>query len=147
MKFLTTLLSVLPFTATAFAAKRSSAGADVFPTYHKQAQSSGSITLTDSSYDELTALPRNHSVLVVLTALEARFGCKMCQDFKPEWDTLAKSWMRGDKKGESRFLFGELDFEQGRSTFEKVCAVFTIRAAFLMLCFLHDICKANELTN
>lgn len=119
MKLLTSLLALLPLVAPAFAAKRSITS-DVYADYHKQAVSSGSLSLTDNSFDELTAMPRNHSVLVVLTALEARFGCKMCQDFKPEWDVLAKSWMNGDKAGDSKMLFGELDFDRGRGTFEKV---------------------------
>lgn len=120
MKFLSGLLALLPLTAPVFAAKRSTTS-DVYADYHKQALSSGSLSLTDKNFDELTALPRNHSVMIVLTALEARFGCKMCQDFKPEWDILAKSWMSGDKAGNSKLLFGELDFDKGRGTFEKVC--------------------------
>jgi len=120
MKLLTSLLAVLSLSASALAAKRSSASGDVYATYHQQALSSGSISLTDASFNDLTSMPRNHSTLVVLTALESRFGCKMCQEFKPEWDILAKSWMNGDKKAESRLLFGELDFAQGRGTFEKV---------------------------
>lgn len=120
MKLLTSILAALSLTAPALAAKRSASSGDVYPTYHKQALASGSIALDDASFNVLTAMPRNHSTLVVLTALEARFGCKMCQEFKPEWDILAKSWMNGDRNGESRLLFGELDFERGRSTFEKV---------------------------
>jgi oligosaccharyltransferase complex subunit gamma len=120
MKVLTSLLALLPILTTSFAAKKS-ASTDVFQKYHAKALSTPSLSLTDSSYEELTTLPRNHSVLIVLTALEAKFGCKICQEFKPEWDILTKSWMNGDKSGNSRLLFGELDFEKGRGTFEKVC--------------------------
>jgi hypothetical protein len=122
MKLFTSLLALLPLLATSFAAKKS-ASTDVFAKYHSKALSTGSISLTDTSYEELTTLPRNHSVIIILTALEARFGCKICQEFKPEWDILSKSWINGDKSGNSRLLFGELDFEKGRQTFEKVCSL------------------------
>lgn len=135
MKLLSFLLTVLSLASTSLAAKRTPLGGDVYPTYHKQALSSGSLSLNDQSFSELTAMPRNHSTLIVLTALEARFGCKMCQEFKPEWNILARSWMNGDKNGESRLLFGELDFERGRGTFEKVCR--DIKYQLLLIKLMH----------
>jgi oligosaccharyltransferase complex subunit gamma len=33
---------------------------------------------------------------------------------------LAKSWTRGDKKGESRLVYGTLDFVDGKGTFQSV---------------------------
>ena len=94
-----------------------------FENYHAKSQSSAPLRLDDASYDELTASPRNHSVLVLLTALEARFGCQLCRDFQPEWDLLGKSWAKGDRHGQSRILLGTLDFADGKGIFQKVFLV------------------------
>lgn len=91
-----------------------------FENYHAKSQSSAPLQLDDASYDELTANPRNHSVVVLLTALEARFGCQLCREFQPEWDLLGKSWAKGDRHGDSRILLGTLDFADGKATFQKV---------------------------
>lgn len=91
-----------------------------FDTYHAKSLSNAPLRLDDVSYDELTATPRNHSVVVLLTALEARFGCQLCRDFQPEWDLLGKSWAKGDRRGASRILLGTLDFTDGKGTFQKV---------------------------
>ena len=118
MRFLKALtLSLLPLGA--FAAKK--APADKFEQFHSKALSSAPVKLEDASYGELTSTPRDYSVAVLLTALEARFGCQLCRDFQPEWDLLAKSWTKGDKKGESRLVYGTLDFVDGKGTFQSVC--------------------------
>ena len=91
-----------------------------FEEFHARSLSSAPLRLDDASYEQLTATPRNYSVVVLLTALEARFGCQLCRDFQPEWDTLAKSWARGDRNGGSRTLLGTLDFSEGKGTFQKV---------------------------
>lgn len=91
-----------------------------FENYHAKSQSSAPLQLDDASYDELTANPRNHSVVVLLTALEARFGCQLCREFQPEWDLLGKSWAKGDRHGDSRILLGTLDFADGKATFQKL---------------------------
>lgn len=79
------------------------------------------VKLNDKSYDALTKGPRDYSVAVLLTALDAKFGCGLCQEFQPEWDLLAKSWSKGDKNKESRLVFGTLDFLDGKATFQSVC--------------------------
>ncbi|KAI9836834.1 MAG: hypothetical protein M1819_000999 [Sarea resinae] len=118
MKLLQALtLCLLPIAA--YAAKKPSTG-DAFQDFHARSLSSSPLKLDDIAYDELTASPRDYSVAVLLTALEARFGCQLCREFQPEWDTLARSWTKGDKRGESRLLFGTLDFTDGRGTFQKL---------------------------
>lgn len=118
MHFLKALtLSLLPLGA--FAAKKASA--DKFEQFHSKALSSAPVKLEDATYGQLTSTPRDYSVAVLLTALEARFGCQLCRDFQPEWDLLAKSWTKGDKKGESRLVYGTLDFVDGKGTFQSVC--------------------------
>ena len=88
--------------------------------YHAKSLSSAPLKLDDASYDELTAAPRDFSAAILLTALEARFGCQLCRDFQPEWDLLGKSWARGDRDGKSQMLYGTLDFIDGKGTFQKV---------------------------
>ncbi|CAJ2502637.1 Uu.00g100310.m01.CDS01 [Anthostomella pinea] len=115
MRWLPALLSfALPFGA--LAAKKSPS-VDRFQEFHTKAVASSPIKLADNSYKKLTSAPRDHSVAVLLTALDARYGCQLCGEFQPEWDVLGKSWVRGDKKGESRIIFGTLDFADGRDTF------------------------------
>ena len=117
MNFLDLLILSL-LSTLCFGAKETSLG--TFESYHARSQSSAPLRLDDTSYNALTAAPRNHSMVVLLTALEARFGCQLCREFQPEWELLGKSWAKGDKRGESRILLGTLDFAEGKGTFQKV---------------------------
>jgi oligosaccharyltransferase complex subunit gamma len=112
--------SVLPFAA--LAAKKPTG--DRFDDFRAKSLSSGPLKLDDASYAQLTKAPRDYSVAVLLTALETRFGCVLCREFQPEWDLLSKSWVKGDKNGGSRLLFGTLDFVDGKNTFQSVCSSF-----------------------
>ena len=103
---------------TGFAAKNSAASK--FQGFHSKALVSTPLKLVDSLYDQLTATPRDYSVAVLLTALDARFGCQLCREFQPEWEILAKSWTKGDKPGDSRLVYGTLDFADGKITFQSV---------------------------
>ena len=117
MQFLKALVvSLLPLTT--LAAKKPAT--DKFQQFHSKALASTPLKLDDSVYDRLTATPRDYSVAVLLTALEARFGCQLCREFQPEWDLLSKSWTKGDKKGDSRLIYGTLDFSEGKNTFQSV---------------------------
>ncbi|KAH6674143.1 hypothetical protein B0J14DRAFT_589310 [Halenospora varia] len=110
------VLSLLP--AAAFAAKKPAA--DKFQQFHSKALSANPLKLDDGVYSQLTSGARDYSVAVLLTALESRFGCVLCREFQPEWDLLSKSWMKGDKQGASRMLFGTLDFIDGKNTFQSL---------------------------
>lgn len=114
----TLLLSLLPLAAQA--AKKSNAGTDVFAKFNAKQLSSAPLKLDDTTFNQVTALPRNHSVAVVLTALEPKIGCQLCRDFAPEWELAAKSWTKGDREGKSKLLFGVLDFADGKGTFQAV---------------------------
>lgn len=92
-----------------------------FDEFHAKAVASAPVKLADSSYKKLTSAPRDHSVAVVLTAMDQRYQCVMCHEFQPEWDLLARSWTKGDKNAESRLIFATLDFSDGRDTFMSVC--------------------------
>lgn len=119
MRLFKTLLSVTLLVSGVLAAKKSSE--ERFNNFHSKSLSSTPIKLTDVTYKSMTAAPRDYSVTILLTALDPRYGCELCQGFQPEWETLAKSWVNGDKKAESRMLFGTLDFKDGRDTFLSVC--------------------------
>jgi len=115
---LTSLLTLALLPLTALSAKK--APPTRFEKFHSKAVFSSPMKLDDASYEDLTKTPRDFSTVVLLTALEARFGCSLCKEFQPEWEVLGKSWTRGDKQGESRVLFGTLDFTDGKATFQKV---------------------------
>ncbi|QPG98156.1 hypothetical protein C2857_007317 [Epichloe festucae Fl1] len=115
MRFLATLASACALVAGTFAAEQSSQ--ERFAKFTRLSRLSNPIQLNDASYKTLTTNPRDYSVAVVLTAQEPRFGCSLCRDFKPEWELIASSWAQGDRKQESRLLFGVLDFSDGRDTF------------------------------
>ncbi|KAI1812894.1 OST3/OST6 family protein [Poronia punctata] len=116
MRWLPVLLSVVALPFGAFAAK-SSSSTDRFENYHAKSLSSSPLKLTDVTYKKLTAAPRDYSVAVLLTALDSKYGCQLCNIFQPEWEVLGKSWARGDKGGDSRTLLATLDFNDGRDIF------------------------------
>lgn len=118
MRFLSVLASASALVASAFAAEQSSE--ERFVKFNRLARHSTPLYLNDVSYKSLTSTPRDYSVAIVLTAQDARFGCQLCRDFKPEWDLVAQSWARGDKRQESRLFFAVLDFTEGRDTFMSV---------------------------
>jgi oligosaccharyltransferase complex subunit gamma len=116
MKFFQAVTAFL-LPLTVLAAKKSSA--DKFSQYRtQQLSAAGALKLDDNEYSKLTAAPRDYGVAILLTALESRFGCTMCHEFQPEWELLAKSWTKGDKKQESKLVFGTLDFVNGQKTFQ-----------------------------
>ncbi|GAB1316277.1 oligosaccharyl transferase subunit ost3/OST6 [Madurella fahalii] len=115
MRWLAAFLSVSLLAAGSLAAKKSPG--ERFKTYHTKSLSSAPVKLGEPSYRELTSAPRDYTVAVLLTAMDPRFGCQLCREFQPEWDLLARSWVNGDKAGESRLVFGTLDFTDGRDVF------------------------------
>jgi OST3/OST6 family protein len=92
-----------------------------FQEFHSKSLAASPVKLADSSFKKLTSTPRDYTAVVLLTAMDARYGCQLCREFQPEWDILAGSWTKGDKKGDSRVVFGTLDFADGRDTFMSVC--------------------------
>ncbi|KAK1762367.1 OST3/OST6 family protein [Phialemonium atrogriseum] len=115
MRWLPALFSLSLLAGGSLAARKSTE--DRFNEYHAKSLSSTPVKLGDASYKKLTSAPRDYSVAVLLTALEARFACHLCTEFQPEWELLSNSWTKGDKAGDSRLLFGTLDFSDGRDIF------------------------------
>lgn len=118
MRLLESLASACVLVASALAADQSSQ--ERFVKFSSASRLGTPIQLNDASYRTLTTSPRDYSVAVVLTAMDPRYGCAACREFKPEWDLIASSWTKGDRKQESRLLFGVLDFADGRDTFMSV---------------------------
>jgi hypothetical protein len=112
--------ALLSAASTTLAATSKKTSEERFQLYHSKAISSSPVKLSDGSYRELTATPRDYSVAVLLTAMDSRYGCQLCREFQPEWELLARSWTGGDRRGESRVVFGTLDFGDGRDIFMSV---------------------------
>lgn len=115
MRFLSVLVASLLSAGGALAAKK--AAVDRFQDFRTKSQSQNPVKLDDNLYSRLTNSKRDYSAAVLLTAMDARYGCQLCREFQPEWDLLARSWFKGDRKGESRLIFATLDFSDGRDTF------------------------------
>lgn len=124
------LLVASALTSLALAAKKPAASK--FAGYHTQGLSSSPFEIDDPGYNDLTSTPRDYTAAVLLTALDARFGCQLCKMFQPEWEILSRSWTKKDKKGDSRVLFSTLDFVNGRATFQKL----QLQTAPVLLLFL-----------
>ena len=125
------LLYLVAIAGTGYAARKAKGGS--FEDFHSLALSSTPLKLDDAIYDELTAAPRNYSTAILLTALQPQYGCQLCRDLQPEWNLLARSWIKGDKAGTSRVVLGTLDFANGKGTFQKVACTqlpcFTVLSA------------------
>jgi oligosaccharyltransferase complex subunit gamma len=118
MRWLQSFFSLALLATGSLAAKQTPA--ERFTEFHAKSLSSAPVKLVDRTYKSLTGTPRDYTVAVLLTALESRFGCQLCREFQPEWDLLARSWIKGDKQGASRLVFGTLDFSDGRDVFLSV---------------------------
>ncbi|KAJ5101469.1 hypothetical protein NUU61_003691 [Penicillium alfredii] len=90
-----------------------------FEKYHSLSRSAP-VDLNSASYEELVSAPRDYYAAVILTALDARFGCLMCREFDSEWDLISRSWNRGPKPDGVNVIFGTLDFDQGKTVFQKL---------------------------
>lgn len=92
---------------------------DKFQKYHSLSRS-GPVDLDSASFDELTTAPRDYYAAVILTAMDARYGCLMCREFDAEWDLISRSWNKGSNLDGLKVVFGTLDFDQGKAIFQKV---------------------------
>ncbi|KAL3469467.1 hypothetical protein BJX99DRAFT_241248 [Aspergillus californicus] len=116
MKLFALVTSLLYLTPISLAVTSSS---DKFDRYQSLSRLAP-IQLDDSSYDDITSKPRDYHVAVILTAMEARFGCALCREFQPEFDLIARSWNKGSKHDDLKLLFGTLDFRNGKAAFQRL---------------------------
>jgi len=113
------ILALLPFTLAAAGHKETKLQRLTTLAVNAARSGPGPIALSDKTFEDLTSGPRNYTALVLLTALDARFGCHLCNEFQPEFELLAKSWLKKHKDSNG-FFFANLDFREGRQTFQKV---------------------------
>ncbi|EEH16306.1 hypothetical protein PABG_06393 [Paracoccidioides brasiliensis Pb03] len=117
-------MRILPIFATFFSLIISLSAAksttDRYKTYQNRAKSVKPIVLNDSTYNDLTSNPRDYHVAVLLTAGDMRYGCQLCREIQPEWELLARSWIKGARQDTPKLLFGTLDFSKGKDTFQKL---------------------------
>ena len=118
MKLLSILLPALTLFTPSFGARQDKATR--FQDFHRLTTHSPTLSLNEATYTTLTAEPRDYSIAILLTALESRFNCQLCREFQPDWEIIGRSWVKGDRTGESRLLFGTLDFVEGKDIFIKV---------------------------
>ncbi|KAK4948699.1 oligosaccharyl transferase subunit ost3/OST6 [Elasticomyces elasticus] len=116
-------LALAALSVTAVSARKASN--DKFDNYFAKQASSAPFELDEKGYNELTTAPRDYSLAVLLTALDARYACGICREYDPEWKILGRSWQKGDKNGENRLLLSTLDFDQGRNIFMKASCSFS----------------------
>lgn len=93
--------------------------ADKFEKFQSLSRSAP-VELDSASFDELTTSPRDYYTAVILTARDARYGCLMCREFDSEWGLISRSWNKGPKLDGLKMIYGTLDFDHGRSIFQKV---------------------------
>lgn len=61
--------------------------------------------------------PRNYSVVILFTALQAKRGCAVCRDANQEYQILANSF-RHSQSYSSKLFFGLVDFDEGSDVFQ-----------------------------
>jgi len=61
--------------------------------------------------------PKNYSVIVMLTALQAQRQCQICQQAHDEFQIIANSW-RYSQAYSSRLFFAMVDFDDGPDVFQ-----------------------------
>ncbi|KAJ5785743.1 uncharacterized protein N7503_010955 [Penicillium pulvis] len=115
MKPWTTLCLFLSVLSGVFAAKSTP---DKFQKFHSLSRS-GPVDLDNASFEDLTTAPRDYYAAVILTAMDARYGCLMCREFDAEWDLISRSWNKGSKLDGLKVVFGTLDFDKGKTVFQK----------------------------
>ncbi|KAJ5455808.1 uncharacterized protein N7458_004072 [Penicillium daleae] len=116
MKLWSTLLLSFSVISGVLAAKPPQ---DTFQKYQSLSRS-GPVDLDNAAFEELTNAPRDYYAAVILTAMDVRYGCAMCREFEPEWNLIAKSWNKGNKPDDLKVVFGTLDFDQGKTVFQKL---------------------------
>lgn len=74
----------------------------------------GPIWLNDKSFEDLVNGPREHDVLVLLTAYAPQFGCQFCRVLQPDYEIVANSWHKAHPNGDGLiFAIADLSKTQG----------------------------------
>jgi oligosaccharyltransferase complex subunit gamma len=110
-------LALTALTVTTTVAAKKAVTSDKYDAYSSV---SAPVDLDETAYVELTSAPRDYTLAVLLTALDAKYACGICKEFDSEWSIVGRSWQKADRSGEKRILFATLDFDKGRNVFVKV---------------------------
>ncbi|KAF5103863.1 hypothetical protein D0Z03_000039 [Geotrichum reessii] len=57
------------------------------------------IHLTDKTFETVVNGPRDYDLVLLLTAVDIRYGCQFCKALEPEFDIVANSWHGSQAKG------------------------------------------------
>lgn len=63
------------------------------------------------------SLPRNYSVVVMLTALASQRQCQVCRQAHDEYAIVANSWRYMPEHSENRLFFAMVDYDEGSDVF------------------------------
>ncbi|PWW77132.1 hypothetical protein C7212DRAFT_277706 [Tuber magnatum] len=119
MRFLAPIVGLLSLASTLLPTTLADSKLSKFTSLTAGSKLKGIVRLNDALYTELTTAPRNYAAVVLLTALDKRFSCTLCQEFQPEYELLAKSWIAKHKTSDGLF-FGQLDFADAKATFQRL---------------------------
>jgi len=89
---------------------------------HQASSSSNNqcLELDDRSFDLYTQGTRNYTLVLLITAMDSKFGCQPCRLIDPAFRQVASSyWMTPQGDGSALF-FGILDFNDGQQTYQKL---------------------------
>ena len=111
------LVAFLALPLASLAAKKPTS---TFDKYLAKQASTSPVEIDEQGFNDLTSIPRDYSVAVLLTARHAKYACQICRDFDSEWSIIGRSWQKADRKGEKRVLLTTVDFDTGRNVFMKV---------------------------
>ncbi|OQV20681.1 Magnesium transporter protein 1 [Hypsibius exemplaris] len=79
------------------------------------------IKLNNEKYREFVkTLPRNYSVILMLTALNPSRGCQVCQAAHEEYQVVADSWRLSG--GSDKLFFTMVDYDEGHDVFNSLKA-------------------------
>ncbi|KAG0253681.1 oligosaccharyl transferase subunit ost3/OST6 [Mortierella polycephala] len=83
----------------------------------KASANRGIVELDTKAFDEVMAMPRNYSMVVLFTALGPEFKCAPCHLFDSEYRLVGAGWSK--LKDKSKLFIGTLDFRVGQAIFQK----------------------------
>lgn len=79
------------------------------------------IKLNNEKYREFVkVVPRNYSVILMLTALNSARGCQVCQAAHEEYQIVADSWRMSG--GSDKLFFTMVDYDEGHDVFNSLKA-------------------------
>ncbi len=83
--------------------------------------SSGVIRVTDKNFEQIVTGPRDHTLVLLLTASHPGFGCGLCIEYLPDFQIVGDSWATDfSDYGHEGVYFAIADVSDNRETFKKL---------------------------